>query len=238
MSDSAKRDAATPSAPHCSRPRAGEILNRKRRMTRSTIRLIHEEQGVPPRPSFKAVRSSEPRVAEGNSERIGLPKGDVSGAVHCSCATGPRNQPRRVKSQDRGDNSALLREKAQGGELDDKDRAGSAYEMADEGASARRRDDAKRFSDVPVLRDFPQDVLQVESTLRRARGSRSMRPVPGEFRPICNDIMRSRLRPRRFIAFYASTASIVCRPTRSIDPTDSAGSVTKSASPATDCRST
>ena len=31
-----------------SRPRASEILNRKRRMTLSMIRLIHEEYGVPP----------------------------------------------------------------------------------------------------------------------------------------------------------------------------------------------
>jgi len=46
------------------------------------------------------------------------------------------------------------------------------------------------------------------------------------------------LRLLRFTVFCAGTASTDCRPTRNTDLIDSGGSVTKSASQVTDCKST
>jgi hypothetical protein len=70
-----------------------------------------------------------------------------------------------VKSQIKGDNSALLGDKPQEGESDDEGRAGSACAMADESSPARSRHHTECFANVSIFRDFSEELLQVEGSL-------------------------------------------------------------------------
>ena len=83
-----------------------------------------------------------------------------------------------VKSPEMGDTSgSLIPGKIPEWRRNDEGRAGKAPELAPLGPPASRRRPQGRGADMPVFRHFPEDVLQVEATVRRPRRGRRRRPI-------------------------------------------------------------